>query len=218
MDYPILDGKLEIRQDGDRPVLTGKFPLNTTATIRSTGRVRKERFNSGSMSWQVREFAKLQQQMSTVIQEAFNDAQKRVMVEQLEDALEKRNTFLLVGHSYDRAIADMKSGTLAIRETPDYMELEATLPRDSEQPSYVRDAVLGVKGGQLRGVSPGFNVPTKGAERLVPEDGSGDSMVREILDSVVFEYSLVARPAYPLTEVDARSDRLYIPIRRRFWL
>ena len=27
----------------------------------------------------------------------------------LEDAAEKRNTFLLVGHSYDKTIADMKT-------------------------------------------------------------------------------------------------------------
>lgn len=219
MDFPIYDGRLEIRQDGEKRVLSARFPLGVTATVNSAGRQRKEKFMPGSMSWQVREFGKLQAEMGRVIQSAISDAQRKVMVERLEDALEKRNTFLLVGHDYNKTIADMKSGTLAVRETPDYMELEAALPPDLEQPSYVRDAVLGVKGGQLRGVSPGFNVPSKGAERLVPEPPQdGDSLIREILDSVVYEYSLVSRPAYPLTEVDARSDRQYIPIRKRFWL
>ena len=196
MDYPILDGKLEIRQDGDRPVLTGKFPLNTTATISNTGRVRKERFNSGSMSWQLREFAKLQAQMGQVIQSAMSDFQKRATVAKLEDALEKRNTHLLLGHSYATPIADVKSGTLRIRETPDYMELEADLPPESMQTSWIRDTVLGIQGGQVRGVSPSFNVTSKGAERFVPEPPEdGNSMIREILDSVVDHYGLVSRPA-----------------------
>ena len=44
-------------------------------------------------------------------------------------------------------------------------------------------------------------------------------MVREITDAVVFEYSLVARPAYASTEVDARADDPAAePRRRRVWL
>lgn len=55
-------------------------------------------------------------------------------------------------------------------------------------------------------MSPGFAVPAaKGGDRLVREDGPGDALVREVLDCVVFEYSLVARPAYADTTVDARS-------------
>ena len=46
----------------------------------------------------------------------------------------------------------------------------------------------------------------------------GTAMMREILDSTVYEYSLVARPSYPLTEVDTRSDDLATPRRRRYWL
>ena len=153
-----LIGKLEIRQDGDTPVLTGKFPLNTTATVSNRGRARKERFAAGSMSWQVREFLKVQQQLSDMIGQAFEeviaDIQKAKLIAQLEDLAEKRNTHLLVGHDFNRAIADMKTGTLAVRETPDFMELEAKLPPVEEQPSWVRDAVLAVRGGQLRGVSP----------------------------------------------------------------
>ena len=87
------------------------------------------------------------------------------------------------------------------------MELEATLPPDERMPSWVRDAVLAVEGKQLRGISPGFQVPAKGAERLVPEDGEGDALVREILDAVAFEYSIVSRPAYPTTEVDGARVR-----------
>ena len=69
------------------------------------------------------------------------------------------------------------------------------------------------------GSLPGFNVTERGRERFVPEDGPGDSLVREIQDSVVFEYSFVARPSYPLTEVDTRSDDPAISKgKRRWWM
>ena len=219
-DFPIFDGELEIRARGGRRSLRAKFPYGATATVRSAGRARKERFAPGSMSWQVREFEKVQRQLADTIESSIDEARKRLLIEQLEDALEKRNTFLLVGHSYDRTIADMRSGTLAVRHTDKAVELEATLPPDNEMPSWVRDAVLAVKGGQLRGVSPGFQVPAgRGRERLVPEDGDGDSLVRVIEDAVVFEYSVVARPAYPSTAVDARAEDFAPAVRRRrVWL
>ena len=47
------------------------FPLGRTATVKSGGRVRKERFKSGgggrAVSWQVQEFEKLQAELSQVI-------------------------------------------------------------------------------------------------------------------------------------------------------
>ena len=113
--------------------------------------------------------------------------------EALEDELEKRNTFLLSGHSYDRAIADMSSGTLKIRHTAAAVEIEAALPDPDKMPSWIRDALLAVEGGQLRGISPGFQVPAKGGERMIPEAGNPGVMIREIEDAVAFEYSLVAR-------------------------
>ena len=217
-DYPIFDGRLEVRARGDKQILTGRFPYGTTATVRNAGRARKERFASGSMAWQVREFEKLQAELAETIQSSIDEARKRLLIEQLEDGLERRNTFLLVGHSYDRTVADMRSGNLQVKHTREAVELEAELPPENRQPSWVRDAVLAVEGRQLRGISPGFQVTAKGAERLVPEDGLGDSMVREILDATVFEYSLVARPAYASTNVDARAEDPIQPQRRRIWL
>ena len=210
-DYPIFDGHLEVRARGSGRVLTGRFPYGRTATVRAGGRVRKERFAPGALAWQVVEFQKLQKEAAALVGKAVDEA--------LEDALERRNTFLLVGHSYDRTIADMRSGTLAVKHTASAVELEAVLPDPDKMPSWIRDAVLGIEGGQLRGISPGFQVPAKGGERLIPEDGPGGSMVREILDAVAFEYSLVARPAYSGTDVDARAeDPALTGSRRRVWL
>ena len=217
-EYPVFDGSLEIRARGEGRVLSGKFPYNRTATVRSSGRTRKERFAPGSMSWQVREFQKLQGELADTIKASIDQARKELLIEQLEDALERRNTFLLVGHTYDRAIADMRSGSLRVTHTAQAVELEAELPADGDMPSWVQDAVLAVKAGQLRGISPGFQVGAKGGERLIPEAGNPGVMVREITDAVVFEYSLVARPAYSGTDVDARAEELPAGRRQRIWL
>ena len=218
-EYPVFGGQLEIRQEGDVPVLTAVFPLNRTATISNVGRVRKERFASGSMSWQTKEFAKLQDEMAKVLSRGVDDFMAQRRVAELEDALEKRNTHLLVGHDFNRAIADTKSGTLAVQHTDEAVFLRAELPPEDQQPSWVKDAVLAVRGKQLRGVSPGYNVTPQGRQRLVPEDGPGDSLVREIQDSVVYEYSMVSRPSYSGTSLDTRADdMLTVPARRRYWL
>ena len=198
-DYPmILYGHLEVRARGSGRVLSGRFPYGRTATVRAGGRVRKERFAPGALAWQVVEFEKLQAQAAKAVGKAVDEV--------LADALERRNTFLLVGHSYDRTIADMLSGSLVVKHTKAAVEIEAALPDPDKMPSWVRDAVLAVEAGQLRGISPGFQVPAKGGERLIPEPGNPGVMIREIQDAVAFEYSLVARPAYSGTDVDARAD------------
>ena len=219
----ILDGALEIRAVGSARILSGSFPLGRLATIRNTGRRRKERFAKGrggrSMSWQVREFEKLQEELSQVISSSVDEGMKAVRIEALEDAIEKRNTHLLIGHSYDRAIADMKTGNLALNFSDDAVSFQATLADEADMPSWVRDAVLAVRGGQLRGVSPGFQVTAKGGERLIPEPGNPSVSIREIEDATVFEYSLVSRPAYSGTTTDIRQDAVHgagapIPSRR----
>ena len=215
-EYPIFDGHLEIRASGGQGrVLSGRFPYNRTATVRSSGRARKERFASNSMSWQVKEFQKLQNEYAKLGQSALDQVRR----EALEDALERRNTFLLVGHDYNRTVGDMRGGSLKVTHTAAAVEIEAALSDADKMPSWVRDAVLAVEAGQLRGISPGFQVPAKGGERLIPEDGNPGVMIREIQDAVVFEYSLVARPAYSGTDVDARADDpAFTEARRRLWL
>ena len=201
-DYPIFNGELEIRARRGGRSLRGRFPYNRTATIRSAGRVRKERFLPGSMSWQVRQFEKIDAEYQAALKAGVEDE----VLAKLADDRARRDTFLLVGHSYDRAIASSGAGTLAVRHTGAAVEIEADLPPEDRQASWVRDAVLAIEAGQLRGISPGFQVGPKGGERLVREDpADGDAMIREITDAVVFEYSLVARPAYPQTQVDARA-------------
>ena len=212
-DYPIFEGAFEIRARGSGRVLSGRFPYNRTATVRSSGRTRKERFSSGSLSWQTREFQRVQNELSSLVRDTAAEVR-----EALEDEMERRNTFLLVGHSYDRTIADMRGGGLKVKHTAAAVEIEAALPDPDKMPSWVRDSVLAVEGGQLRGISPGFQVPARGGEKLIPEPGNPGVMIREITDAVAFEYSLVARPAYSGTKVDARADDPALTARRRLWL
>ena len=82
-------------------------------------------------------------------------------------------------------------------------------------------AVKAVQGGQLRGISPGFQVGAKGRERLVPEPGNPGVMISEIQDATVFEYSLVARPTYAGTvdNLKIRGDvfPMVKPRKRALW-
>ena len=218
-EFPIFPSEIEVRAKGFGRMISASFPYNRTATIRSGGRVRKERFNTGSLSWQVREFEKVQAELSSVIKSSIDKVRKAKMVEQLEDTLEKRNTFMLAGHDYGKSIADMRSGTLAVEHTDSAVLLRAEIAAAGEAPTWIEDAVKAIKGGQLRGVSPGFQVPVKGSERLVPEVGNPGVLIREIDDAVAFEYSLLARPAYAGTGVDVRAEDMGIPTqRRRVWL
>ena len=73
-DYPILDGHLEVRARGSGRVLSGRFPYNRTATVRSRGRVRKERFAPGALAWQVREFEKLQEEAAALAGKVLDEA------------------------------------------------------------------------------------------------------------------------------------------------
>ena len=67
-------GTLEIRQENGASVLRGKFPYGTLATVRNQGRERKEKIGPDAFGWQIREFAKLQTEMSGVIQGTINQA------------------------------------------------------------------------------------------------------------------------------------------------
>lgn len=192
-------GRVEIRRARDgSPRLTGRFPYGRTATMRDRGRVRKERFAPRAFEYAI------------------------------ED--ESREINLLVGHDYQRPLASRKMGSLTVEDTSEAVTFEARLPAKAEQPTWMRDALLSVRGGLMAGISPRFTVPPKDvvpdAERLIPEPGNPGVMIREISAAVLLELSLVTRPAYDATSVEARAWREIVePIaerlpepRRRVWL
>ena len=208
--------ELEVRARGRKRTLRGSFPYNREAVVSDRGRVRKERFKSWAFSWQLREFAKLQKELGEVIAKAADEARRRVV----ENELARRNVDLLRGHNFDRPIASMLSGSLKVTDSRDALRFEADLPEDP--PSWVEDTVKAVDAGLIRGVSPGFRVPpasaVANAEELVDEPGNPGVQVRQINQAVLFELSLVTRPAYTESEVDLRAfEGVEVPAARDDW-
>ena len=178
--YPV---ELELRQEGERPVLTGRFTYGAQATIASTGRVRKERFRPRAFEYAVRS--------------------------------PDREVNLLYGHDLNRPLARKLNGSLELEDAEDALTFRAILPPEADQPSWVSDALAAQRAGLIGGLSPGFNVPpasaVAGAEELIPEPGNPGIAIRFIRAAVLFEMSLVSRPAYPDTLVDLRAAGLYVP-------
>ena len=182
---------LELRQRGGGRTLSGRFPYRSRATVRDRGRVRKEMF----------------------LQRAFAFA--------VED--EAREIHLLAGHSFDRPLASKRRGSLRLEDRDDGLRFEADLPEAAAQPSWMRDTVLALQGGLVGGISPGFSVPPPAAvgnaEELIPEPGNPGVQIRVIRQAVLYELSLVTRPAYPETDVDLRAQNTDPgTVRRRPWL
>ena len=214
-----FDAELEIRAKGDGRSLRGAFPYNKTATIRDRGRVRKERFKSGAFGWQIEEFAKLQTELAKVMKDAHAEA-----VSILKEKIERRNVNLLSGHDFNRPLGSMKAGTLKLVDSDDALRFEADLPAENRQPSWMRDAILSVENGLAGGVSPGFRIPPAGtvanAEEIIPEPGNPGVSIRQINQAVLYELSIVSRPAYAETAVEARDEGPIVKPqrRRRIWL
>ena len=189
MDHAIYPvHDLELRQR-DRTI-TGSFRYGELATIADRGRVRKER----------------------IAPRAF-----RFSVENAD-----REVNLLSGHSFQRPIASKRAKSLELSDTPDALEFAATLPVEAEQTSWMQDVIKSIRAGLVGGISPGFRIPpataVETAQRLIPEPGNPGVFIREILEAVLVELSLVARPAYPATEIALRHDGEPIPDLRRYLL
>lgn len=215
--------ELEIRQQGRR--LGGRFSYSRRAgdrmaTVMDRGRTRKERVGPDAFGWQIREFQKLQAEYSQIASEAVDEARMAI----LREKMERRNVHILAGHSFDKPLGDLKSGTATVTSTREALEFQVDLPAEADMPTYMADTVKQVRAGLIGGVSPGFKVPpasaVRDAETLEPEPGNPAVQVRVINQAVLYELSLVTRPVYSETEVDLRAESLEAPpIRRpRVWL
>lgn len=168
---------LEVRQRDKRPVIAGRFPYNALAVLSDRGKVRKE----------------------TILPGAFSYA--------LEDG--DREVNLLLGHSFDKPLASKRAGTLSLQDTETALEFLATIPEGAERASHVVDALAMIGAGLVKGVSPGFKVPPKDvvpdAEAFVPEPGNPGVMIRQLAKLVLYELSIVTRPAYEASEAELRT-------------
>lgn len=177
---------LELRRQGKRPVIAGRFPYGALATLADRGKVRKERIARGAFDFTL-----------------------------ADDDLEVN---LLLGHDFDKPLASRQNGSLVLRDTDDALTFEASILPDLEDVTHVRDALAMLGAGLVTGISPGFRVPPKEAvpdnQRLDPEPGNPSVFIRTIMQLVLYELSLVTRPAYRESQAELRAlERAAHPVR-----
>ncbi|WP_197917979.1 HK97 family phage prohead protease [Thiosulfatihalobacter marinus] len=168
---------LEVRQQGGRPTIVGRFPYNTWAVLADRGTVRKEEIEPGAFDFTLQD--------------------------------DTREVHLLLGHSFDKPLASRRAGSLEFQDSETSLEFRATIPEAAEKASHVQDALALLASGLVAGVSPGFRVPPKDvvpdAERLEPEPGNPGVMIRKLSALVLYELSLVTRPAYEQSQAELRA-------------
>ena len=199
------DGGLELRKRASGAMsLQGRFPYGKRAVLSDggrTGRPRKEVIAPRAFGFRV-------------------DAPKE-------------DIHLLVGHSYDRPLASRGAGTLELTDGDDALTFTATISEDMQRVSYVQDALTAMAAGLIVGISPGFRLPPKRAvaqpekvedEGFDPENGAHNAIIRTVMQALLYELSIVTRPAYPEAQVEARSwdvpdrsDTLIKPSHRNRW-
>jgi HK97 family phage prohead protease len=185
MSGPVFDAGLELRAAGDGTRrLTGRFPYGKRAVLDSGGkgrRPKKEQFAPRAFGF------------------AVDDPEREV--------------HLLIGHSFDRPLASRKAGTLTLADSDEALTFEAVLTPEIQRTSWAADFLAGFAAGLIIGISPGFRVaPPEAVEK--PEEVTeeppeeGNALIRTIFAAVLFELSMVTRPAYAETEADLRQFRL----------
>ena len=184
---------LEVRREGKRPRIMGRFPYGSLAVLADRGKVRKERIMPGAFEF------------------SLSDPDAEVN--------------LLYGHSFDRPLASRQAGSLVLKDTEEALTFEAAIEPDLEDVTHVRDALAMLGAGLVTGISPGFRVPPKETvpenERLDPEPGNESVFIRTLLALVLYELSLVTRPAYRDSQAELRAmqqaahrvrqDRIILP-------
>jgi len=182
MSAPVFDGGLELRAAGDGTRrLKGRFPYKKRAVIDSGGggrRPKKEEFAPKAFSY------------------AVDDPDREV--------------HLLIGHSFDKPLASKKAGTLILLDNAVELAFEAILTPDIQRTSWAADFIASYSAGLVGGISPGFRVAPPEVvdlpEETVEEDPEeGDALIRTIFAAILFELSMVTRPAYHETEASLRS-------------
>jgi hypothetical protein len=190
MLYGALAHGLEVRQESDGSrTLTGRFPYNSTATLSDggrKGRPRKERFASRAFSYRVEQ----------------PDAE----------------IHLLVGHDYGKPLASKLSDTLKLQDGDDALTFEARILPSVLETVHGRDALALLTAGLAVGLSPGFRLPperaVEDAEEIEREPANGEpdengdpqqgAIIRTVKAALLYELSIVTRPAFEEAQVEAR--------------
>jgi len=175
-------GHLTVRTEADGSrIISGRFPYNSLATLSDggrRGRPRKERFKPRAFQHSVES--------------------------------DEQEINLLFGHDFDKPLASKQNGTLTLNDTAEALEFEARLSPEVAETTHAKDAIALIDSGLAKGISPGFRIPperaVKNAEVVEAENPAlGQALIRTINAAILYELSVVTRPAYPETQVEARN-------------
>lgn len=182
------NGGLEVRQDGTGVRLFGSFPYGQEAELSDggrNGRPQIEVIEPGAFAYRI----------------GFPDS---------------KNIHLLHGHTFDRPLASVREKTLFLRDTGEAVEIEAVITPVILRAQYAQDAVAQIESGLATGISPGFRLPP---ERIVPRDQAElietqppnparrqfGAVIRRVRSALLYEFSVVVRPAYNGAQIEARN-------------
>lgn len=184
-------GELEVRRSGDGSTrLSGSFPYGRKATLSDggrNGRPRKEVIAPHAFEFRV------------------NDPSKEI--------------HLLLGHEFGQPLASKLTKTLTMSDTAKALTFEARITPEIAATSYGKDALAMITSGLAFGISPGFRLPPARAVKKVeeieeePNDGTADengdprhgAIIRTVLSALLYEISVVTRPAYKESQIEARN-------------
>ena len=193
--------------------LSGEFRYDRDRVTRDRGTRRKTRVSSGAFSWQMEEWAKLQEELQESIAEAIESG--------AADAIRDRarEVQLLAGRSYDAPLASLRTGTLKLEDGPEALRFEVDeLPATSYAADLAaameaRSADYGVD--VLYSIPPADVVPD--AVEIVTEPGTGVEI--EVVHRAVLQGIAVVSRAPRGNGGRVEKRRAVTPARRsRLWL
>jgi HK97 family phage prohead protease len=122
---------------------------------------------------------------------------ERIAKGAFRNSLATGDVFALWAHDQTRPLARSKAGSLRLSEDDYGLAFEMDLPDTQDG----RDAYTNIRAGIVDSMSFGF-IPKKDS---LERGENGDLHTRTLLDVELLEISPVVWPAYPQTQVDARS-------------
>lgn len=178
------DLEIRRRRDGSRR-LRGRFPYRKRAVLsdggRNGGRPKKEEFAERAFAYNV----------------------------------EKADVdiHLLFGHDFDMPLASKLTNTLTLRDSAEALTFEATILPKVAETTHGRDVLALIAAGLSVGLSPGFTIPPPRAvpadqaekieqEPYRPEKGMHGALIRTVFAALLWELSIVTRPAYKEASVE----------------
>ncbi len=179
-DYPVFDGSLEIRRSGGARLLTGRFNYGSTATMRNSGRIRKERFEPRAFRFAIEE-----------------EPERRI------DILVGHDFGKPVASRQSGSLK-IKDGAAAVTFEARLPDDPPSWVVDAEK-AIGAGLMVGLSPGFV--VPPKDVVPD--AEAILPEPGNPGVGIRVIRQAVLQEFSVVTSGAYADAGVDLRADDLH---------